>query len=342
MDVFVTAPGGTSAVNAPVDQFTFTTPPAPTVTGVSPNTGSGVGGTSVTITGTNFSGASAVQFGTVAATAYTVDSATQITATAPAEAASTVDVFVTAPGGTSAANAPVDQFTFSTSTSGSYSSLVTGSPGLLAYWRLGETSGTTATDTTGTNNGSYVNGPALGSAGAIAGDPDTSVTFNGTNQRVTLPSLAPVGNFSIEGWTYLTSAAVTNNTLYGDRSTVRLLARPGTGPTTAYAGVTLNATEYVLQPNSSASNLNTWVYWVLTRQGGTLTLYRNGVQIAQRTDLPATAIGEHQRLHRRPDQRRLPPERPDRRGRRLCLGAYCQYHRQPLSGRPVTSPPSQR
>ena len=31
----------------------------------------------------------------------------------------------------------------------SYASLVTGSPGLLAYWRLGETSGTTATDTRG-------------------------------------------------------------------------------------------------------------------------------------------------------------------------------------------------
>src|SRR5205814_8628151 len=36
-------------------------------------------------------------------------------------------------------------------------------------------------------------------------------------------------------------------------------------------------------------NLNTWVYWVLTRQGGTLTLYRDGVQIAQRADLPAAA-----------------------------------------------------
>ena len=264
-------------------------PPAPTVTGVSPNTGSSAGGTSVTITGTNFSGVSAVQFGTVAATGYTVNSATQITATSPAESASTVNVSVTTPGGTSAVNAPGDQFTFSTSSSGSYYSLVTGNPALLAYWRLGETSGTTANDTTGKYNGTYVNGPTLGSPGAIAGDPGTSVTFNGTNQRVTLPSLPPAGDFSIEGWTYLTNASVNDNTLYGDRGTVRLLARPGTESTAAYAGVTLNGTEYVLQPNSPASNLNTWVYWVLTRQGGTLTLYRDGVQIAQRTDLPATA-----------------------------------------------------
>ena len=45
----------------------------------------------------------------------------------------------------------------------------------------------------------------------------------------------------------------------------------------------------MLQPKSPASNINTWVYWVLARKGNTLTLYRNGVQIGQRTDLPATA-----------------------------------------------------
>jgi hypothetical protein len=115
------------------------------------------------------------------------------------------------------------------------------------------------------------------------------VTFNGTSQRVTLPSLPAAGDFTIEGWTDLTSSSVNNNTLYGGNGTVRLLARPGTGPTAAYAGVTLNGTEYALQPLNPVPNLNQWVYWVLTRQGGTLTLYRDGVQIGQRTDLPATA-----------------------------------------------------
>ena len=56
-----------------------------------------------------------------------------------------------------------------------------------------------------------------------------------------------------------------------------------------YASVWLNGTEYVLQPTSGQSNLNTWVHWVLTRQGSVLTLYRDGVQIGQRADLPATA-----------------------------------------------------
>jgi len=172
----------------------------------------------------------------------------------------------------------------------SYTAMVNGRSGLLAHWRLGEPSGTTAWDTGGTYNGAYVNGPTLGSPGAIANDPSTSVTFNGSNQRVTVPALPSSVDFSIEGWTYLTNASVNNNTVYGS-NTLQFLARPGTGsfPTAAYASVTLNGTAYVLQPNSPASNINTWVDWVVTRQGGTLTLYRNGVQISQRTDLPATA-----------------------------------------------------
>ena len=113
VDVIVTAAGGPSAVNQPADQFTYSVPPAPTVTGVSPNTGPTTGGTSVTITGTNFSAGSTVKFGTVAATGVTVVSATSITATSPAESAGTVDVIVTAAGGPSAVNQPADQFTYS-------------------------------------------------------------------------------------------------------------------------------------------------------------------------------------------------------------------------------------
>jgi outer membrane lipoprotein-sorting protein len=84
-------------------------PPAPTVTNVSPNTGSTTGGTSVTVTGTNLTGATAVSFGRTAAAAVVVNSATSITATSPAEAAGTVDVTVTTPGGTSATTS-ADQF----------------------------------------------------------------------------------------------------------------------------------------------------------------------------------------------------------------------------------------
>lgn len=60
---------------------------------VTPSLGDVAGGYDVTIEGEGFTGATAVRFGLVGA-AFTVDSATQITATAPAHAAGIVDVVV--------------------------------------------------------------------------------------------------------------------------------------------------------------------------------------------------------------------------------------------------------
>jgi len=85
-------------------------PPVPTVSGVSPSTGTSSGGTMVTITGTGFTGATTVTFGSVPDTSFTVTSSTSITATAPPASVGTVDVTVTTGGATSVVNAPADQF----------------------------------------------------------------------------------------------------------------------------------------------------------------------------------------------------------------------------------------
>jgi CSLREA domain-containing protein len=108
VDVIVTARGGSSATN-PSDHFTYVA--APTITQVSPSAGPVSGATSVTITGTNFTGATAVSFGTTAATSFAVNGDTSITAVAPAGSAGTVDITVTSVGGTSAASS-ADQFTY--------------------------------------------------------------------------------------------------------------------------------------------------------------------------------------------------------------------------------------
>ena len=93
--------------------FELEAPPAPTVTSVAPNKGTTAGGTAVTITGTNLTGATEVKFGSTAAASFEVKSATQIKATSPAHAAGQVDITVTTPGGTSATGAG-DKFTFET------------------------------------------------------------------------------------------------------------------------------------------------------------------------------------------------------------------------------------
>ncbi|MFE3169277.1 IPT/TIG domain-containing protein [Streptomyces sp. NPDC059224] len=72
----------------------------PALTGLSPNQGPTAGGTTVTLTGTNLGDVTTVRFGTTA-TAFTIVSPTQITATAPPGSAGTVQVTVISPGGTS-------------------------------------------------------------------------------------------------------------------------------------------------------------------------------------------------------------------------------------------------
>lgn len=77
---------------------------APTVSAISPTAGTTLGGTAVTITGTNFTGATGVTIGGVAATSVVVVNSTTITAVTPAGSAGTASVLVTTPDGTNSAN----------------------------------------------------------------------------------------------------------------------------------------------------------------------------------------------------------------------------------------------
>jgi len=89
-DVSVMTPGGTAILAG----FTFI--PAPTITSFTPTNGGTA--TSITISGTNFTGATAVSFGGIAATSFAVSSATSITAVVGTGASGSVSVV--APGGT--------------------------------------------------------------------------------------------------------------------------------------------------------------------------------------------------------------------------------------------------
>ena len=88
IDVTVITPGGTSAVNAPADHYQFVANAAPTVTNVSPSAGPTGGATSVTVTGTNLTGETAVDFGATPGTGVVVNGGgTSLTVNSPAEAA---------------------------------------------------------------------------------------------------------------------------------------------------------------------------------------------------------------------------------------------------------------
>ena len=84
-----------------IDQVVVTAVnPSPTITSVSPTYGSQFGGTAFTLNGTNFTGATSVKIGGVAATNLVVVSATQITAVTPFSSTfGAKDVVVTTPAG---------------------------------------------------------------------------------------------------------------------------------------------------------------------------------------------------------------------------------------------------
>ncbi|HEX5415421.1 MAG TPA: N,N-dimethylformamidase beta subunit family domain-containing protein, partial [Chloroflexota bacterium] len=153
----------------------------------------------------------------------------------------------------------------------------------LSYWRLDESGGSSAGDWQHLNNGAYVGAPSLGQPGALAGDPDTAVLFNGTSQYVSVPynaSLNPAA-FSVEVWAKPAGGAGTYRGVVASRSY----------PTgwVLYAGAdntwqfwVNNGTGMLSVPGGPVS-LNVWSQLVGTFDGTTARLYVNGVLVSSGT-----------------------------------------------------------
>jgi hypothetical protein len=136
VDVTVTNPSGTSADNGTADDFTYVQP-APVLTAVSPTSTSEDGGATITVTGTDLTGASAIRVGTDVVSPATV-TATSLTFVAPAHSAGSVAVSVTTPGGASGSR-------YLLSVAGSVPTITSLSPS------SGATNATTTVVVTGTN-----------------------------------------------------------------------------------------------------------------------------------------------------------------------------------------------
>ena len=84
--------------------------PLPSISSVSPSSGSTAGGTTVTISGENLDATTGVSFGSTPAPSFTVVSANMVTAVSPSASAGTVDITIKNPGPSPAVAA--DRFTF--------------------------------------------------------------------------------------------------------------------------------------------------------------------------------------------------------------------------------------
>ncbi|MFG3137222.1 IPT/TIG domain-containing protein [Streptomyces sp. NPDC048211] len=221
--ITATVPPGTGTVNVTVrtpgglsNALAYAYAPTPALSAITPNQGPTSGGTSVILTGTGLTGTTAVTFGSTPATSYTVNSATQITAVAPAGTGA-VAVTATTVGGTSG---PVFFYYIN-------------APSLLSVSPTeGPTSGGTSVILTGT-------GLTGTTAVTFGSTPATSYTVNSATQ---ITAVTPPGTGSVP-CTVTGPGGTSNSVIYSYLAAPALTAlSPSQGPTDAGASVTLTGT----------------------------------------------------------------------------------------------------
>ncbi len=177
--------------------------------------------------------------------------------------------------------------------SGYSATVVADSP--ISYWRLGETSGTVASDERGVNPGGYFNGPLLGQTSLLAGDSaNKAVTFDGTNDHVRIASsspLSPAQKVSLEAWikpTALPSTGAFASILTKAES----YSLQFNGPRLEFT-IMQNGTRKRLQAAAGAIVAGQTYHVVGTYDGTTQRLYINGSQVAS-TALSGSDLEQHQ------------------------------------------------
>jgi hypothetical protein len=175
-----------------------------------------------------------------------------------------------------------DIMTLYTSTGGASGDINTG---LAGYWKLDESSGTLANDSTGNGNtGTLTNGPTW-----AAGKINNALTLNGTNQYVdagNAASLQITGSITLTAW-------VNASALGGTPSSILGKSNPGTSnrsyalnidPTNCGGAqkfdmvVSTDGTAYAIRCSSTAAVTGTWYFVadVYDASAQTLHVYVNG------------------------------------------------------------------
>jgi N-acetylmuramoyl-L-alanine amidase len=230
-----------------------TTPLPPTIASLNPKAGSTTGGTSVVITGTNFTGATAVTFDGNNATSYTVNSATQITAAAPAHAEGTVRVQVTAPGGSTGDTSTDD-----------YNYIVIPPPMITAL--------NTATGTTTGGTGVIITGANLSEASVVTfGGTAAAFTVNSATQITAIAPAHAAGPVSVR---VTTTSGSTPDTTADD---FRYVAAPTTTRYEQTSTAFLYTGTWTLSSVTSASGGS---FRYINTSGGSVTIPFNGTYLA--------------------------------------------------------------
>ncbi|WP_104196245.1 LamG domain-containing protein [Cryobacterium sp. M15] len=176
-----------------------------------------------------------------------------------------------------------------------YETIIANTPGLLSHWRLADTTTVIDDIRPANNNGTYFNSPTQGVAGAIIGDANTAVTFDGANDYAQVTRQIS-NDFSIEFWFKSTQGRGTGNNWYDGAG----LVDAELGGVANDFGIALMANGRVAagtgNPDTTISsergfNDGAWHHVVMTRTqtNGDVRLYVDG-------DLSATGTGSTRAL----------------------------------------------
>jgi hypothetical protein len=163
----------------------------------------------------------------------------------------------------------------------------------VAYYRLDETSGTTAKDSSGTNDAHYQGGVTLGVAGVL-GD-DSAASFDGTTGWVSgsgSPSFLGKSPFTLEAWVKPSKVDVVfrgvisnESSTTSDKGGYTLWAQSSDGGANSIGFERWQSGKSNLA-TASPLTVGAWTHLVATFDGNRLSIYVNGAMIAQSTSTP--------------------------------------------------------
>ncbi len=158
----------------------------------------------------------------------------------------------------------------------------------LAYYRLGDSGGTVAADSSGNAQlGTYSGSYTLGATGALTNDGDKAVALNNGGQVIAPVSTLPMGNSArtIEAWVNTTTAGTQAVAGYGTGATRGLFDLRLNG-SNQVGVVSFNGDRYFTVGYSLTNGQ--WHQVVATHGGATLVMYVDGQQVGQTTSFAGT------------------------------------------------------
>jgi len=164
-------------------------------------------------------------------------------------------------------------------------------PNLIAWWKLDETSGTIAQDSSGSNHGTLYGGPVW-----TTGQIDGALSFDGLDDYVSTASVVMTNttNITMAGWVYWNAASANSVFFYNGHPGTNgygVLVTNGACGTGNKITVLIGGENCDAVSSSTILPTNQWTHIALTREGTAWKLYVNGVYKHTGTTSPNVPSG---------------------------------------------------